>query len=233
MTVRCAVSKATIGRRVRSAFVNDTHLEDVNRTFDAFYANSVSDEELLALVPERTLLVFHGAYGIAVWHVAAYLGQNRVLQYSPRGCRIEPLTDSRVTHDDDRVFVNHARMDSQKCTYTSATIRAMIPHDDCDSSLAYNRSFPSLETTEERIKWVLVNLTPTMYDLFDLNCEHVARYVLTNCAVSRQTNTVASIPGVSIMKRVTKNAVCRRRLVHSMRMLLSLLLLLLFVRRRN
>ena len=58
--------------------------------------------------------------------------------------------------------------------------------------------FPTLNSVEERVQWILENTTHAEYHLARLNCEHIARYVLTGEPISAQIdNILHSSRGIS------------------------------------
>lgn len=131
-----------------------------------------------------TALAYHGAFGAAFWHFAVLLGQNRVLEFGPT---YGIVTDRKLCGAGS--LLDEARRKSHKCPHADAVAPLLVLRLDPNARGAPLRGlpWPAYPLVSQRIQWVRTHLRASDYDVLGLNCEHVARYVVTGKAVCTQS----------------------------------------------
>ena len=183
------------------------------------YGNPARDEVLhletslintdRCIIRPFTALVYHGAFGAAFWHYAVLIGDNRVLEFGPTS---GVVVGRRLCGPQS--LLAEARHHTRKCPHADAVapLVAVKLNPLTHGSPAGGLPWPVYNLVSQRIHWVVTHLSANAYDIMALNCEHVARYVVTGKAVSVQLMHVSRFD-----PRVIALAPLVRRLAHAYR----------------
>lgn len=191
------------------------------------------------LPPARVLVAWYGAFGLPLIHVGAYLGDNRVLEFSPtRGAIVSSLLGADRREGEPASFYARAARDL-------ARVGTCVPSLSDHSHVRVYALRPSVGApaggadARTRVDLVLSRLHARDYRMATFNCEHVATYVLAGQASSAQAERLLRCGrGPKRARALVAAAVDRGMLSVSLRdglasLALSVLLLRAAVRRRG
>jgi len=133
---------------------------------------------------KNVAILYHGVFGMALWHFAAYLGDNVVVEFSTRGMMRSALhSPSGSTHFQRRALRAQRRCPSVQNNGSTCIVCELLRS---VAGIPCARHLPTLATVEQRVSWLMQHVTGRDYDLVRFNCEHATRYILTGNAVSTQ-----------------------------------------------
>ena len=179
--------------------IRDVHVPDAEHAVHEYLEGRLDATSLLNRIPYPTLLMSHGAYGLPLYHVAAYVGRDTIVE----------MTRRRGTQETTllQTFLPRAETDHRKCPHPSGRVTVYVCYPrPCRPRGC--RGLPPYPSVDARVRWLRAN--PLRYDIRRLNCEHVARYLLTGTCGCRQLDVLEEYLLVTVIVVGCLAALCAR-----------------------
>ena len=188
---------------------------------------SLYDTTSSTLSTPWTAILMRGVFGTEAWHFAVHVGRGEVIEFvADEGVRTCDLEQSLVRA---RVKQSRGGPLHPSCRRGGKLELRVYALQRWEEGVGTPSRIPfptNLLSRQARAEWVKANLRREHYHILHSNCEHAARFVLTNQPISTQAAKVLTHRTLSRLPALvweTTNMMMARRGVYSLLLLTCLL----------